>query len=184
MAIDKVSVPKKGVNVSPGSHVGLFVGLIHLGIQKTEFEGAVSYKDQVLLSFELPDVLLDDGRPVTLSKTENHSLGARANLLKAAVALNGGKSVDDGIDWESMVGKPLMLQVKENKKKTGVNISGYAAIPEVYKKNLKPLMNEPRMLLDVETISEKELKGLPEWVQKMISKRVKEEGDVDPSIDY
>jgi hypothetical protein len=184
MSVAKVSKPKKGVDIEEGSHVGLFLGLVHLGVQKGEYEGLVSYKDQVLLMFELPDITLEDGRPINLTARVTHSLSKRATLLKVGKALNGGRDVKDGIDWEASIGKPVLLELKNNAKGTGVNIKGYMAVPDVMRKNLKPLINEPKLLLDVDAIGDKELEKLPEWVRKVINERVKEEGETDSSVDF
>lgn len=191
MAVDKVSKVLKsgGVTIKPGSKLGLFLGIIHLGTQKSEFEGRVSYKDQVLLKFELPSVLLPDGRPVTLSKRETHVLGSgkgkESNLLKLGRALNDGEK-PEGIDWEESLGKPVLLELKENKDKTGVNISGYLVPPEEMVEKVKPLVNEPVLELDVDNIPDKAFKGFPEWLQKVINERVQpdDQDGVDAGIDY
>jgi hypothetical protein len=185
MALNKEFKVKKGISVEAGTHVGLLLSIIHLGVQKIEYAGEVSYKDQVLLVFELPDTTLEDGRPITISKRETHSVGKKSNLLKAVKALNGGKDVArEGILYEILIGKPVMLELKENSKKTGVNVAGYMPVPDVLKKTLKPLVNEAKLYLDVEKISDKELEALPEWVRKVINERVKEDDPVDPGVDY
>lgn len=182
MAVDNIFKPKKSVEISAGTQVGLFAGLIHLGTQKSDYKGEVTYKDQLLFQFELPDVLLGDGRPYVISKRETHSTGSKSNLLKIMKALNQGKSVDEGISWESKLGKPIMLNLKENSKGTGMSIEGYMAAPSGL--TVKPLMGEPKLLLDVDKISEKELASLPSWIATLINARIKQDNVVDDDVDF
>lgn len=182
MAVDNKYKKKKFVEIPEGTHLALFQGLVHVGIHKNEYQGVVSHPDQVLLMFELPDITLDDGRAVTLTRRESNSFGQRSNLTKVVKALNNGK--DDEIAFSELIGKPLMLETKENTKKTGVNITGYMSAPESLKRTVKPLMNKPILLLDVEKIGEKDLKELPEWIQKLINEREADNGEVEPEIDF
>ena len=180
----KFKVQAAPVTIEEGTQIGIFIGLIHVGMQKSDFKGEISFKDQVLLKFELPDTLLSDGRPVTLIKRETNSIAKKSNLLKVIKALKGGKEVDE-VDFEELIGMPLMLDLKTNTKGTGVNITGYMAVPAGLKKNIKPQLNESTLLFDVETISAKELEVLPEWIQKLINERIT--GDikaVDEDINY
>lgn len=185
MAISKIFKPGKGVDIPVGSQIAIVQSIIHLGTQRTEYEGNVSYKDQILFTFELPEFVLENGHSVTLSKTETNTSGIKGNLTKLLTAINGGKKLtDDGLDLEDAIGKPLMLTVGVTK--TGNSkIEGYTSIHDNLKKTLKPLIGTPRLLLDVEEISAKELSELPEWVQKIINERIDTTGnDVDPDVDY
>lgn len=183
MSVEKKFVPKKGVEIPEGPQVGLFAGLIHLGTQRNEYEGKVSYKDQVLLKFELPDVTMDDGRPVTLTKRETNSSGAKSNMLKLVRALKGTKNLDSGVDYEELVGLPVTLQIAHTSKGSA-KIESYTPVPDVLKKTVKPLMTEPVLLFDVEAISDKELEAMPEWLSKLINERVTTDGDVDEGANY
>lgn len=183
MPVEKKFVPKKGVEIQEGTHVGLFAGLIHLGTQRNEYEGKVSYKDQVLLKFELPDTTMDDGRPVTISKRETNSGGAKSNMLKLVKALKGTKDLDDGVDYEELIGQPVMLEISHTNK-GNASIKGYMPVPDFLKKTMKPLMVEPVLLFDVEQISDKELEAMPEWLQKLINERVQDGKDYNEETNY
>lgn len=190
MAVEKFSkiTESKGIDIPEGTHPARFLSLVHLGVQKTEWQGKTNYKEQVLLRFELSEITLEDGRPVSLTKRENLTLlkskqGKESNLLKLGKALNGGKDVKEGIDWEDSLGKPLFLEVSKTDKGSA-KIEGYVAMPASLAKTLPPLVNEPSLLLDVDTVSEPEFKKLPEWVQKVMNERVNSEGEVDPGVNY
>lgn len=183
MAVDKIFKQQKGIEVPEGSTLGLFLGLVHLGVQKNEYEGVVNYVDQVLLKFELPDQVLEDGRPITLTKRERNSTSPKSNMLKFIKAINGSKNLENGIDFEEQLGKPVLLEIKHTAKGSP-SIGSYMSAPESMKKNLKPLINEPTLLLDVEEISSKELEDMPEWLQKVINGRVRGNGDVNEESNY
>lgn len=183
MAVEKKFIPKKSVEIPEGTQVGLFAGLIHLGTQRNEYEGKVSYKDQVLLRFELPDIILEDGRPITITKRETNSGGAKSNMLKLVKALKGTKDLEDGVDYEELVGQPVMLEIAHTSK-GNAKIDGYMPVPEFLKKTVKPLMTEPVLLFDVENISDKELEAMPDWLQKLINERVQDDKDFNEGTNY
>ena len=183
MAVDSKFVPKKGVEIPEGPQVALFAGLVHLGTQRNEYEGKVSYKDQVLFRFELPEVTLDDGRPVILTKRETNSAGAKSNVLKLVRALKGSKDIKDGVDYEEMIGAPLLLQVGHTAK-GNAKIDAYTPIPSQMKNSIKPLMSDPMLFFDVETISDKDKEKMPEWLQKLINERVQDDSNFDEGANY
>lgn len=169
-----------GVKVPEGSHIGLFVGLVHLGTHKNEFKGVSSFKDQVFLQFELQDILNDKGLPIVFGKVETNSMKEKSNMLKFGKAI--GANIDEGIDFEQLVGKPLLLNFALNNAKTHVNIKSYSPLPALLRKEVKPLATTPRILMDVEAITEGQIKELPEWLQKKISQRIKGgESSIDTS---
>ncbi|HEY3524980.1 MAG TPA: hypothetical protein VGK47_02200 [Nitrososphaeraceae archaeon] len=171
MPLDNKFVPKKSITVPPGTHTALLAEIIHIGVQRGEYKGEVSLKDQILFSFELPDITSEDGRPIRISKRETHSLGAKGNLIKLIQALTGTNNLEKGIDYSDLIGKPLLLSI-EHTEKGNSKIAGYMSLPNQYKNGLKPLMSTPRLFLDVDQISEKDFKQFPEWVQKVINERV------------
>lgn len=173
MAVSKIlkKDANTGVSIPEGSHIGLFKGLVHVGTQENEFKGVKSLADQVLLQFELQDVLLGDGKPVTVSKIVRNSMHEKANLLQIGKAL--GADTTHGIDFESLVGKPVMVNMEPNEAKTKVVVKSFSPLPTLLRKEVKPLIQTPQLLFDVETISDAQVKELPEWVQKIINNRVK-----------
>ena len=184
MAVEKVAKPKHGINVPEGTHLGLFLGLVHLGIQKNDYEGTTTYKDQVLLKFELPEFIMENSLPVVVSKRETNSLSQKANMLKAVKALSGAKNIDDGVDFEDLIGQPVLLELKANAKKTSVSIASYTPVLSSMRKDIKPLINSPQLLFDVDNIGAKELKDQPEWIQTLINTRIKEDNVPDTNADY
>ncbi len=174
MAISKVLKADKSnsVDIPVGTEIGLLLGVVHLGTQKNTYKGVTSFVDQVLLQFELQDVLTESGQPIIFSKIERNSMKAKANLLKFGKAI--GIDVDEGIDFESLIGKPIGLTLDHNEAGTRVTIKGYTALSKRDLSAVKPLMGTPRLYLDVDTISESQKSELPEFVRKMINERITE----------
>lgn len=155
--------------VPEDTHVGLLHSIIHLGLQKNEFQGVVSIVDQVLLTFELPDVLLDDGRPATVNSRVKVSTHTKSTLTKVVEALGG--DTKEGVEFDQLIGKSVMLGILHNTKKTGVYIKTYMQTPATLKKHLKPLLNKKILHLDVDKITDHQKTELPKWVVKVIDER-------------
>ena len=170
MAVDKVFKPKSGVEVPEGPQLGLLLNVIHVGVQKNTYQGLTNYKDQVLVTFELPEVTTDEGKPLCQSTRVSNLSGPKSTLTKIVKALNGGKKIEDGIDFESLIGKPIQLTIG---KTSGGNskISEFSPVMGSIAKSAPKLVNEPKLLLDVDNIGDKELESLPEWIRKVINER-------------
>ena len=67
-------------SVSVGVHKARCVKIIDLGTQKSDFNGEISWKRQVLIIFETPEELNSEGQPLTISKFYTLSLHEKANL--------------------------------------------------------------------------------------------------------
>ena len=174
MAISKILKLDKsgGIDIPLDSHIGLLSGVIHLGIQKNSWKGVESLVDQVLLQFELQDILTDKGKPVVVSKIQRLSMKSKANLLIITKAL--GANVDDGFDFHDLIGKPIIVNMGHNADKTKVKIKDFSPLPKLLLKEVKPLMGTPKVWLDVDEITESQKSELSEWIQKLINGRVKE----------
>ncbi len=194
MAIEKVSRVnetgnKKGelVKIESGSNVGLFAGIVHLGLQRSEYQGKVSFKEKVLLRFELPDVVMEDGRPIVLSKTETFNLssykGKESNLLKVSRILTQSVDLKEGINWEEVLGRGVLLELKKSETTAFTNIVGYSSLPKSLSQSLKPLVDDGLLVFDVDTINDNEMNRLPQWVQKMINTRQRS-GNDNLTVDF
>jgi hypothetical protein len=173
MAISKKLKEDKsgGVDIPEGPTTALFLGIVHIGVQKNTYKGVTSYVDQALLQFELQDVLLPSGNPIVVSKIERNSLKKKANMLKFGEAMKA--NTEEGMDFDELVGKPLTLNMGKNEAGTRVVIKSYGQLHPGLKGTVKPLMGTPRVYLDVDQLTEAQVSELPEFVQKMINERVK-----------
>jgi hypothetical protein len=86
-----------------GTHAARCIRLIDLGTQQGEWQGKPTFKNQVLVMWELPDELMeaqDDGqpRPFIVSKFYTNSLSEKANLRKDLTTWRGRDFTDDELD--------------------------------------------------------------------------------------
>src|SRR6185369_10438591 len=60
--------------VPAGTHLGICYRVIDLGTQSTNFNGETKLAHKVLVSWEIPDEKMDDGRPFTISQSYTWSM--------------------------------------------------------------------------------------------------------------
>lgn len=178
MAISKTLKLDKsgGIDIQPDSYIGLLSGVVHIGTQKNEYKGVVSFVDQLALQFELQDVLLDNGTPVTVTKIMRNSMKSKASLVAFGEAI--GADLDKGMDFDTLVGKPVLVEMGFNEAKTKVGVKGFTKLPKMMMGQVKPLMKSPKIHLDVDSMTEMQVKELPEWIQKVINGRVRDNSTV------
>lgn len=175
MAISKLLKLDKSnaVEIPLDSHIGLLVGVVHLGVQKNTYQGVTSLVDQVLLQFELQDILTDKGSPITVSKIVRLSMKSKANLPGIVKYL--GANIQDGFDFHDLIGKPIMVNMGQNLAKTKTVIKDFGPLPKLLQKEVKSLVGTPRVYLDVDEITESQKSELSEWIRKLIDSRVTSE---------
>lgn len=115
-----------------GTHVARCVRLVDLGTQHGEYKGQPTRRNQVLVTWELPDEIIEvDGKemPVTTSRFYTNSLGEQANLRRDLEGWRGRAFTDDELhqfDLMNILGKPCMLTVVggDNGKTKVASVSG------------------------------------------------------------
>lgn len=181
MAIaSKLKLDKSGgVDIKPDSYIGLLLAVVHLGPQRNTYQGVTTIKDQLALQFELQDLLFDSGNPITVTKIETNSMKNKANLVKFGKAIRA--NLEEGIDFEELISKPVLVNMDFNEAKTRVVIKSFTPLPSKDLKDVKPLIGTPKVLLDVDEITESQRKELPEWIGKLIAERVRDAEEHSPS---
>lgn len=100
------------------THVAICIRLIDLGTQEEEYQGKVTRKEQLMVGWELPNALMDDGRPFMVSRIYTKSLNEKANLRSDLENWRGRDFTEEelkGFDERKLLGKACLLQVKHNK---------------------------------------------------------------------
>jgi hypothetical protein len=120
-----------------GSHIARCIKFIDLGTQKSEYEGKVSTRRQVIITWELPNELMSHGeyagKPFAISKFYTASLGEKANLRKDLENWRGRAFSNDelnGFDSANIVGKPCMVSVVVGTKEGSTKVAGVMALPK------------------------------------------------------
>lgn len=115
-----------------GTHVARCIRLTDLGTQHGEYKGQPTRRNQVLITWELPDEMIEiEGKevPVTTSRFYTNSLGEKANLRRDLEGWRGKAFTEDELqrfDLMNILGKPCMLTIVggENGKTKVASVSG------------------------------------------------------------
>lgn len=122
--------------VAVGAYPARCVRIIGLGTQHGEYEGKPTTRIQVLISWELPGELIEEGefagQPYMVSKFYTQSLGEKANLRKHLASWRGRDFTPEelkGFDLTNIAGKVCMVSVIHNKKGKST-VDGVMALPK------------------------------------------------------
>lgn len=123
--------------VPPGNHVAVCYRVIDLGTQRTEYLGQEKRQHKLLISWEIPDEKMDDGRPFTIGQRFTWSMSEKANLRRVLESWRGRAFTEDdfganGFDIKNVIGVGCMLNVVHETKagKTYANIASVAKLPK------------------------------------------------------
>lgn len=137
-----------------GTFVGVCYRFIDLGTQKTEWQGQAKIARKIMISWELGEELMEDGRPFTISKRYTWSMHEKAVLRHDLQGWRGrafepADFGDNGFDTRKLLGVPCILTVTHETKgdKTYANVAGIGKIMKGL--DPRPLVNE-RVYLSLE----------------------------------
>jgi hypothetical protein len=121
---------KKFELVPAGTHLAVCYRVIDLGTQDVIYAGEAKQKHQVLLSWELPDEKMADGRPFTMHSRYTWSMSEKAKLRQQLESWRGTAFTErdfgsQGFNIKNVLGKACLLTVVHAAKdsKTYANIS-------------------------------------------------------------
>ena len=177
--IAKNEVGEKGI-IPAGTHVARCYGVIDLGTQYSEKFG--KWASKIMLQFELPADLTDDGRPSVISKKYTLSLNDKASLRKDLESWLGrpvtSREEHDGFALGSMLGTACLLSIlhSENGERTYAYISGMMSVPDGM---IVPDAVNPVVLYDIESGEDAVYAKLPDWVKALIQQSREFKGDTE-----
>lgn len=102
-----------------GSHVARCVKVTDLGTQTGEYEGKANHRNQVLITWELPNELMDDGKPFLVSKFYTNSIGEKATLRHHLVSWRGREFTVSELakfDLQTILGATCLISVVHSEK--------------------------------------------------------------------
>ena len=108
------SQQSKYPQLSTGVHNARCVRVIDLGTQRNEYQGQVSWKRKVMITWEVHNK--DSEEPFEISNFYNNSLYEKASLSKDLTSWRGRPFTEDekkGFDISNLVGKVCQLNVIE-----------------------------------------------------------------------
>ena len=152
-----------------GLHDGVCISVVDLGMQQSNF----GIKPKVMLQWELPNVLTDDGKPHTISRTFGATLHKQGGLRPILAAWRGRDFTPEELksfDIGGLLGKPvkLLIQHTVDGTKTFANVSATVRPDKgQLTQTLAPLV---RFDMDNPDLTAKS--QLAGWVQKLIDAAV------------
>lgn len=132
-----LTMPAKGQDFElppEGSHIAVCYRVVDLGKQRTEYQGKISHKHKILISWELPEALMEDGRPFSIGKTYTYSSDPKANLRKDLESWRGAPFKDEELgtfDIGRLIGVGCMIGVahRETERGTYSNVTAILRLP-------------------------------------------------------
>ena len=170
MPIVATSNGKTFAKAPEGVHRAVCIAVYDLGTQKGFDPGTLARK--VLIMWELPDELMDDGRPFAVSERYTLSLNEKANLRKKLNAWRGRPFTEaelKGFDLSQLLGKPCQLQITHEASKADPTTvyANITSIMPLMKGMQAPTPTNPlrQFSIDDPTFPE----GTPDWIAKIIN---------------
>jgi hypothetical protein len=142
--------PSEGNYTPPpvGTHVAVCYRVIDLGTQETVYKGETKLAHRIMLSWELSNELMEDGKPFTTSKTYTLSMHEKATLRKDLEAWRGLPFTDSdfgpgGFNLKKLLGAPCMIGINAVPSENGKTYHKVSNVLRLPKGMQKPeLVNE------------------------------------------
>ncbi|MDR2219762.1 MAG: hypothetical protein LBE24_04185 [Methylobacillus sp.] len=154
-----------------GSHVARCIRVIDIGTQKSEYQGQVNIRRQVIIVWELPDEKMTEGdhagKPFIVSKFYTASLSEKANLRKDLANWRGRDFTNEelsGFDSKNILGKPCMVSIIHNEQ-SKARVAGVMAMP---KGIAVPDQINPSVYFSLDEFDHSVFDGLSDGIKKLI----------------
>jgi hypothetical protein len=150
-----------------GTHVARCIRLIDIGTQHGEYQGKPTVRRQIIVMWELPNELMEDGKPYIASKFYTASLSEKATLRKDLEAWRGRAFSNEelaGFDLKNILKAPCMLSIVE-KDGGGTKVGGVMSLPKGMQ--VPPHTNDP-WSFDIDDWDEERFQQMSDGVKKLI----------------
>lgn len=154
-----------------GTHVARCIKIIDIGTQKSEYQGKVNIRRQVIIGWELPNELMTDGeyagKPFAVSRFYTASLSEKANLRADLESWRGRAFTKEelgGFSARKILGASCMLSLIQNDKGK-VKISGVMALP---KGTPVPEQVNPSVYFSLDEFDQKTFDSLSDGYKRLI----------------
>ena len=153
--------------VTEGTHLARCYLMVDVGRQETSYGD----KEKVVLGWEIPEQLTDDGRPLIIYSTYTNSMHEKANLRRDIESWRGKKLTEDesrAFDLRNVLGHPCQLSIvhNENNNRMYANVQAVIGIP----KGL-PVAEAINDVICFDLDAGDDVSILPEWLQRKVSDR-------------
>lgn len=149
-----------------GTYIARCVSIWSIGTQYNKWND--NWKPQVILQWEIPEELTDDGAPKTICAFFTLSLHAKSNLYKSLTAWRGKPFTSEelaGFDLEKILGAPCLLSIEH----TTDGKQKVSSVAKLGKGMVCPDAHHDLTTYEASDDAEgKKFASLPEWVQNIV----------------
>lgn len=129
-----------------GNHLATCYRFVDIGTQKIEWQGKVKFQHKIIISWELPDELMEDGRPYSMHQRYTLSSHDKGTLRQHLESWRGKPFTAEefgSFDIGKLIGHSCLLNIvhAEREGKTYANLKTVGALPKGMMK--RALINEP-----------------------------------------
>lgn len=156
-----------------GLHDAVCISVVDLGMQS----GPYGVKQKLLLQWELPTVLTDDGKPHVISRTFGANLHRQGSLRPILASWRGRDFTPEELkqfDVVALLGKPVKLLIQHSTSPEG---RVYANVSATIKPDAGQLVQTqtPKLHYDMDAPDDAVKCQFPEWIRKLIDSAVRTE---------
>ena len=131
-------IVKAGADFIPapeGSHVGVLVDVVEMGLVSTTYNGKTESKEMVRLVWQIAETRPDNGKPFTVYRQYHKSVHKKATLRRDLESLRGRAFTDSELkafDLETLIGSSSLLNVVHVTRDgvTYANVSSVMQLPK------------------------------------------------------
>jgi len=157
-------IPRSTRVITPeGSHIGVLVTMARIGLQETSY----GRKEQIVLTWELPEQKLPDGRSACISQTFSFSLNEKSSLYGVFSSWCPDMLRDPSPDWKSLLGRGCIIAIVHKAGNHGLfpKIASVTGLPSSTK---VPKYSSRLSFYDTDEPDPKAFENLPPWIRAKI----------------
>jgi len=159
-----------------GTHMAACYRVVDLGTQSTDWQGETKRQHKVMMSWELSDEKMEDGKPFSVHQRYTFSSHEKSTFRQHLEAWRGAPFKESdfgpgGFDIRKVIGAPCLLTIVHNVKqgRTYANITGVAKLMKGMQ--TPPLVNAKTFLsLDPAEFDQAVFDGLSGGLRAIIEK--------------
>jgi hypothetical protein len=157
-----------------GTHLGTLFRITEHGTQSSTFGDDVTRRQELRLTFELPDELMADSRPFVVGRTYNFSAHANAGLRLAIEGMAGRQLSEAEIaelDLASLIGSVAVLAIRHQTSGAGRQYAALISLspPPKGVEKRRATINPP-LLFSFAAFDAAAFNALPRWEREIIEK--------------
>lgn len=158
-----------------GTHLAVCYRVIDLGTQMIEWQGQKKPQHKILISWELPDEKMDDGRPFTIGQRYTLSSSEKARLRQDLEAWRGRPFTDhdfdptnpDRFNIKKLLGAGCLLTIVHSEKQ-GKHYANIKSVARMMKGQVTPKPVNSVVYFSLDDYQEPVFEGLTDGLKKVI----------------